>query len=240
MSSAPSPRTLVKAPAPSAGDLAPPDWPAIKILWETGTTPILHIAKEYGVSRALVYKQADRDNWKPRGSLKGSVRKHADELLILDEVTESGRRPGLVAEQMSGDQFERVLAHSAEALAILQLRQRADIRKARELVRMLMAELEVAMAQPDLAGRIHLALDTSDGERSWQLLTDLAKFITSLPERARTMRILAESLQRVVVLERIVWGLSSEIDGSGGDLPMANIKDFTGVGDPDAPPKDED
>jgi hypothetical protein len=59
--------------------------------------------------------------------------------------------------------------------------------------------------------------------------------VSSLPQRTKIVKDLADALHKVIGLEREAHGLNT-ISGSDG-RPVVIIRDYTGRGDPDAPPR---
>jgi len=57
--------------------------------------------------------------------------------------------------------------------------------------------------------------------------------VASLPQRTKVLKDLADTLHKVIGMEREAFGLNSEAGTDG--RPMVIIRDYTGRGDPDSP-----
>lgn len=147
--------------------------------------------KKSGIARDLSSKINDRAN------------AMVTEAMVTGKVTSKPSIPdSLIIEQGSVQVATVKLAH------------RRDIHRARNLANALLDELE---KQTD---PITLALLTDLGEllrnpddKGMDKLNDLYHAIIALPERSKTMKVLVESLQKLVDMERTAFGM----DAKGAD-----------------------
>ncbi|MBP7546186.1 MAG: hypothetical protein KA749_11875 [Acidovorax sp.] len=147
--------------------------------------------KKSGIARDLSSKINDRAN------------AMVTEAMVTGKVTSKPSIPdSLIIEQGSIQVATVKLAH------------RRDIHRARNLANALLDELE---KQTD---PITLALLTDLGEllrnpddKGMDKLNDLYHAIIALPERSKTMKVLVESLQKLVDMERTAFGM----DAKGAD-----------------------
>ena len=147
--------------------------------------------KKSGIARDLSSKINDRAN------------AMVTEAMVTGKVTSKPSIPdSLIIEQGSVQVATVKLAH------------RRDIHRARNLANALLDELE---KQTD---PITLALLTDLGEllrnpddKGMDKLNDLYHAIIALPERSKTMKLLVESLQKLVDMERTAFGM----DAKGAD-----------------------
>ena len=107
-----------------------------------------------------------------------------------------------------------IIEQGSIQVATVKLAHRRDIHRARNLANALLDELE---KQTD---PITLALLTDLGEllrnpddKGMDKLNDLYHAIIALPERSKTMKVLVESLQKLVDMERTAFGM----DAKGAD-----------------------
>ena len=107
-----------------------------------------------------------------------------------------------------------IIEQGSVQVATVKLAHRRDIHRARNLANALLDELE---KQTD---PITLALLTDLGEllrnpddKGMDKLNDLYHAIIALPERSKTMKVLVESLQKLVDMERTAFGM----DAKGAD-----------------------
>jgi hypothetical protein len=104
------------------------------------------------------------------------------------------------------------------------------------LTQTLLAELEAVTEQPEVFARVCDLLEILDDEPTAaqrEDLRDMAALVSSLPQRVKVMKDLADTLHRVISVEREECGLNAEAGTDG--RPLVVVRDFTGRGDPDAP-----
>lgn len=220
----------------SPDDLDPPDWPAIERHYAAGVLSVRAIGRKFGVSHTAIAKRATEYGWVR--SAAPQIQARAQEMVARAEVAAQVATP-LRPETPS--QHEATIEASAEALALVLLGQRKDIKRGMGVVESMFEELERLMGSPELYGQLHmlLTLETKDSpaEIAGAVARDLAHVVESLPERARILKSLTESLSTLVSLQRESYGLSSgKASGKGEDgEPTAIVKDYTGVGSAESP-----
>lgn len=225
-------------PSTNQSDLDPINWKGMKPHYEAGLISKNQLAKRFGCSRKAIDKHAEKYGWE-RAELNDHVKQRAQELVATSSQKQVVTPEG-AALQVSAQVDLATVEINAQALAIVLLNQRTSIERSRRIVDKLMTELELVLDHPELAHMVYDALHPLDRENAATpaMLEDLARLISSLPERARTFKVLAEGQQRVVDMERVSWGLN-KTEGDGEE-PTAIIKDYTGVGDVDSPGYDTD
>ncbi|WP_428991992.1 hypothetical protein [Delftia acidovorans] len=92
---------------------------------------------------------------------------------------------------------------NAQAVATIRLAHRRDIQRARKITNALLDELE-QMADADTVAYLQELGEMlrSPDDNGMDKLNDLYQKVISLPERSKTMKVLAESLRIVVDMER--------------------------------------
>lgn len=201
------PHTPPSSPAP--GGKAPStkavDWERIELDYRAGIKTLRQIAEENGISHVAINKRAKRDGW--TRDLSAKIQSKADELVTKELVTKTVTTETKMAER-------QVIEVAAQAVADVRLAHRRDIHRARNLANALLDELE---KQTD---PITLALLTDLGDmlrnpddKGMDKLNDLYHAIIALPERSKTMKVLVESLQKLVDMERTAFGM----DAKGAD-----------------------
>jgi hypothetical protein len=211
-------------------------WAAMKPHYEAGIISVSALSRRFNVTRRGIEVHAQKHGWM-RAKLKDQIQVKAQELVAGNVVRAPVTPESGIQLRTSIEIDEGVIQVNAEALAVILLGQRQVIERSRRLADMLLAELEQAMAQPDLAGRIYMALngDNPDADVRRELL-DMATFIASLPERAKVFKTITEGLARVVALERESYGLHTNgRQGDEDDEPTLIVKDYTGKGSSEAP-----
>lgn len=212
-------------------DLAPPDWPAIEPLFCAGVISLNSLSKKFDVSRPAITKHARKHGW---------VRATQPQILArANELVATSPTPGVVAISTPATEKARedAINLGAAAVAVVLMNQRKTIERVRTVGEKLLAELEEAIDRPELAAMVYDALGGENRGNGLNLV-DLAKFITGLPERARVLKTLTETLGLAITMERTSYGLNK--DEEGGGVPTAIIKDYTGLGDEHSPGVDTD
>lgn len=194
---------------PATGGKAPStkavDWERIELDYRAGIKTLRQIAEENGITHGAINKRAKRDGWER--DLSEKIQSKADALVSKALVSKAVSMETKVSER-------QVIEVAAQAVADVRLAHRRDIHRARNLANALLDELE---KQTD---PITLALLTDLGEllrnpddKGMDKLNDLYHAIIALPERSKTMKVLVESLQKLVDMERTAFGM----DAKGAD-----------------------
>ena len=111
-----------------------------------------------------------------------------------------------------------IIEQGSVQVATVRLAHRKDIHRARSLTNALLDELE-KQTDPDTLvllddiGELLRAPDANGMDK----LNDLYQKVISLPERSKTMKVLAESLQKLVDMERQAFGMDAK--GADGAAP---------------------
>lgn len=223
---------------PKPSELAPVDWNGIEPHFKAGIRSMVSISKEFGVSRAGILKHAAKQKPPWKRNLKPQIIARAAEL-VTEQVAEAVTPPGSNATEI------QTIEVNAKALAMVQHAHRTIAAEARSIGVQLLAELAGATKSPELFARVIDALEHLEDEPDAALKADMREVISiasRLPQRANVFKTLVEALSKVQGMEREAFGLNAE-DGTGKDRFTVIIKDYTGRGSAEAPPKpdhDED
>lgn len=201
------PQTPPSPPAP--GGKAPStkavDWECIELDYRAGIKTLRQIAEEHGISHVAINKRAKRDGW--TRDLSAKIQSKAEELVTKELVTKTVTKETKVAER-------QVIEVAAQAVADVRLAHRSDIHRARRLTNALLDELEQQTNPETLALLNELGeLLRNPDDKGMDKLNDLYHAIIALPERSKTMKVLVESLQKLVDMERTAFGM----DAKGAD-----------------------
>ncbi|MEW5666207.1 hypothetical protein AB1288_07710 [Pseudomonas putida] len=184
-----------------------PDWEAIERAYRAGVLSVREIAAAHEVSHTAINKRAKRDGWDR--DLKAKIKAKADALVSRREVST----------EVSSKQAEterEIIELNAEVIANIRMAHRGDISRSRRLTNKLLDELE---SLTDEQGTIKELIDQlkdgdhEDGDAMADVLA-LAKKMSALPARTKTMRELAETLKTLVALERQAYDLDVKQGGS--------------------------
>ena len=205
-------------------ELMPVNWSAIEPHYRAGIRSIKSLAAEFGVSRPAIDKHARKSGW--TRDLAPAIRQKSDQQVAQLAVAPLSCTPT----RSFGDQA--IVDAGAEQLTLVRLGHRQDISELRRLAKVLVAELCDVVERPEAYAMVHDALSSID-DGGLEALRGMATLVDSLPARERVLRGLADTMQRVVAMERQAYGLDAA--GAGDGRPEVHIKDFTGRGDPDSP-----
>lgn len=184
-----------------------PDWEAIERAFRAGVLSVREIAAAHEVSHTAINKRAKREGWDR--DLKAKIKAKADALVSRREVST----------EVSSKQAEterEIIEFNAEVIANIRMAHRGDISRSRRLTNKLLDELE---SLTDEQGTIKELIDQlkdgdhEDGEAMADVLA-LAKKMSALPARTKTMKELAETLKTLVALERQAYDLDVKQGGS--------------------------
>lgn len=184
-----------------------PDWEAIERAYRAGLLSIREIASAQGITHGAINKRAKRDGWER--DLKAKIKAKADALV-------SKRVVSTEVSSKQADTEREIIELNAEVIANIRMAHRGDISRGRRLTNKLLDELE---ALTDEQGTIKELIDQlkdgdhEDGEAMADVLA-LAKKMSALPARTKTMKELAETLKTLVALERQAYDLDAKQGGS--------------------------
>lgn len=178
------------------------DWERIELDYRAGIKTLRQIADENGITHGAINKRAKRDGWER--DLSEKIHAKADVLVSKAAVSSQVSKEARIAEK-------QVVDANAQAVADVRLAHRRDIRRARKLTNSLLDELEKQTDPDTLVMLAELGdLLRAPDENGMDKLNDLYQKVISLPERSKTMKTLAESLQKLVDMERVAFGMDAK------------------------------
>ncbi|WP_313080478.1 hypothetical protein [Pulveribacter sp.] len=218
-----TPAAPITPPAASASSSkaagAPtPDWERIELDYRAGIKTLRQIAEEHGITHGAINKRAKRDGWER--DLSEKIQAKADALVSK----------AMVSSEVSADTRAReqeVVNANAQAVAEVRLAHRRDIHRARRLTNALLDELE-GQTDPDtlvLLDELGDLLRSPDEKTGRDRLNELYQAVISLPERSKTMKVLAESLQKLVDMERQAFGMDAKNPAGEGAQSTRDMTD---------------
>ena len=189
-------------PTGKAGNHVAPDWERIELDYRAGIKTLRQIADEHGISHGAINKRAKRDGWER--DLAAKIQAKADALVSKAAVSKPVSTETRAAER-------EVIEANATAMADVLLAHRRDIQRSKSIVMRLLDELE---QQTGLENALLLEelgeLMRSEDDKGQDRLNDLYRKIISLPERAKTMKSLADSLRVTVDMQRQAFGMDAK------------------------------
>lgn len=174
-----------------------PDWERIELDYRAGIKTLRQIGEEHGITHGAINKRAKRDGWER--DLSQKIQAKADALVSKAAVSSEVSKESKIAER-------QVVDANAQAVADVRIGHRRDIARARRLTNALLMELEKQTDQVPELQELGEILRRPD-DKGMDKLNDLYQAIISLPERSKTMKVLAESLQKLVDMERTAFGM---------------------------------
>ena len=212
-----------KAAEPAKGK-ASPDWEQVEIAYRAGVKTLRQIADENGISHTLVARHAKRFGWVR--DLSEKINAKADEIVSKSAVSSAVTMETRLAEK-------QVIDANAVAIAEVRLAHRKDIHRARRLTASLFDELEQQTKPETLEGLRTLGelLANPDERTGRDRMNEVYQAVISLPERSKTLKVLTESLQKTVDMERQAFNMDKQLDtGEGDALSKLLMKLATGNG----------
>ncbi len=208
----------------------PPDWERIELDYRAGVKTLREIGGEHAISHVAVQKRAKTRNWSR--DLKSRITARTSEMVTSATVTGTAL---VTTNAQAGNLDPEGLVVEASALAITRviLSHRHAARKAKELATKLLAELELVTNSGEFFERAYKALSAveegaeplSAGQRSE--IYEAIRRASKLSSRAATLKSLVDSLQKVVSIERLAFGLDTAQTEAllEDDLPASAVFD---------------
>ena len=170
--------------------------------FRAGIKALRQIAGEHGISEGAVRKRAKRDDW--TRDLSARIQDKAEQLVRKDAVRSEVRMQAAASER-------QIVDANAQAVADIRLGHRRDIFRARSLTNALLDELEhqAGTEAAELLAELGEIMREPD-DNGQDKRNDLYRRIISLPERSKTMKLLADSLRVVVDMERSAFGMDAK------------------------------
>jgi hypothetical protein len=195
-----------------------PDWERIEVDYRAGLLSVREIAAAQGVSHVAIGKRAKRDGWER--DLGAKIKAKAEALVTSRTVTSE-----VTAERVATDRA--IIEANAEVIANVRLGHRKDIGRARKLAMDLLSELEGQSADPALFAELGDILRSED-DRGQDKRNDIYMKVISSAGRIDSMKKLAETLQKLVGIERDAYDIAppkQEHELKGGITVTMNSDD---------------
>lgn len=213
-----APAVLADTPKRPATKAAAPDWGRIEMDFRAGLKSNREIGAEHGITEGAIRKKAKQEDWVR--DLSAKIHAKADDL-VRREAVRSEVRANQVAKEKD------VIDANAQAIVTVRLAHRQDIARARKLTNAMLLELELCTdpaIRELLAGLPRLVLEA---DASAPKLAAIFEAIMSLPERSKTMKTLAESMQKLVDMERTAYDMDNKDQGPKADPLTALLDSLT-------------
>lgn len=185
----------------------PIDWELIEKEFRLGQSTLRQLASTHGVQPSAISRKAKREGWVQDKS--GAVKALSDAQLLVS----NNRKATAKATEPTKQDIEVAATVRTEVI----LAHRSDARRARALTMSLLGELEHQTVSPEAYEQLQELLTDPVGEEDNAAAQErhrkrLKAFegAMSLGHRTSTMKSLAESLAKVVAIEREAFGIASK------------------------------
>jgi len=207
-----------------------PDWEKIELDYRAGIKTLREIASEHGLSDGAVRKRAKRDDWVR--DLTAKINKKAEDLVRKNEV-----RKNEVRKETAYSEREIIEANALNS-ANIQVTQRKDLTRFHAIANNLFEEME-AITGNDNAGVLkQLSAWIEDEGLTSEDAIVMFERISTLPSRVKMAKDLADTLAKLIPLERTVYKMDVEEKNSDDSLTnlltaiaVGNKNNFTVVAD---------
>lgn len=192
------------------------DWEAVERDYRAGLKSLREIGIGHGVTHGAIRKRAGRDGWDR--DLSARIKAKAESLVSKAEV------PTTVSTDTAAEE-KAIVEANATAIMRVRLEHRKDIARARTLAMDLLAELEQTAEAAPLIERLEalVAADAGlDGAIVLKRQQQLVK-VLELGNRTATMKMLADTMTKLIGLEREAYSLKTDAkdpdeDGGAGSI----------------------
>ena len=204
------------------------DWEAIQKEYSTGQHSIRQLAKIYNIGHAQIAKMVNKHGWVQDKSAEVEAISEA-QLLISDTQRDTLQRDKKNPQRDTLNTTKAIPSRTDIEIAALArtnliLGHRADANRARNLVMVLMGELECTTSNTEDFERLgELLVDTvdTDAQSAQKRRLDVFNRVIDTPARIQSVKNLTEALKNAIALERDAFGLDKKNDG--GDKSDTNI-----------------
>lgn len=196
-----------------------PDWERIEKDYRAGILSVREIAGYAGVSHTAIQKRAKTHGWER--DLKAKIHAKAEALVARREVANKVASRSVETER-------EIVDGNAEQVADIRMAHRGDIARGRRMVNKLLDELETLTDEQGTIKELIAKFkdgDHEDGDAMADALA-LAKKVSALPNRTKTMKELAETLKTLVGLERQAYDIVADPTGGDGAGTPMGMGDF--------------
>lgn len=177
------------------------NWEKIELDYRAGIKTLREIADEHGITHAAVKKRANRDGWVR--DLSAKIKARADALVSKSLVTSELPKEDRLKE------FEIVDAN-AQNNAAIQINERKDVTKSRNIVIKLVNELEDQIDYKEDYEKLGEMFRNPD-QYGNDKLNDVYMKTISFSGRVDGMKKLSDSLKTLIELERRVYKIDDEV-----------------------------
>lgn len=177
------------------------DWEAIERLYRADLHTNAQLAKKFGVDVSTIYRRSKKHAWKK--DLKLRIKERANAL-----VQERA------AKTLASD--DQTIEENAQLTANIRLSHRQDIGDARSIAMTLLDDLKAQIGTDNRARLEDLFIAALQANAIDESALEAYERVTSLSNHVRVMKDLADTMTKLVTLERQAYGLD-DMDSSPVD-----------------------
>ena len=182
------------------------NWESVELAYRANVKTVAQIAKEFGLKDSTLRSRAKRNGWSR--DLGKRIRLEADKIVNENAVKrEVGR-----LENMDNTTVEE----NAKLTASIRISHRKDIGTARQLSMLLFDDLKAQIGTDNRARLEDLFIAALQAEVVDASQLEAYERVTSLANHVRIMKELADTMTKLVTLERQAYGLD-DVDSSPVD-----------------------
>lgn len=179
------------------------DWEAIELAYRANVKTVAQIAADFNVKDSTLRSRAKRNNWSR--DLGKRIRLEADKIVNANAVQrEVGRLE---------DMDNATVAENAKLTASIRISHRKDIHRSRMAAMSLLEELECTIGMENrerLDSLLELLLGSGHIDPDDHKAIEAYKRATSLSAAVGNMQRLADTMVKLINLERQAWGLDDK------------------------------
>lgn len=182
------------------------DWEEVERLYRADLRTFAQLASDFGVADSTVRRRAKKHGWKR--DLKNRIKERAN-AIVQERAVQS-----LASNQVSSD--DMTIEENAQITANVRLAHRQDIGTARKLSMTLLDDLQAQIGADNRARLEDLFIAALQAEVVDASQLEAYERVTSLANHVRIMKELADTMTKLVTLERQAYGLD-DVDSSPVD-----------------------
>lgn len=182
------------------------DWDEIERLYRADMRTNAQLAKDFGVHASTIRRRINKYGWKR--DLKGRIKERAN-AIVQERAVKS-----LASDQVERD--DHTIESNAQAMADIRMSHRQDITDARSIAMMLLGDLKAQIGAENRQRLEDLFIAALKADAIDESALESYERVTSLTNHVRIMKELADTMTKLVALERQAYGLD-DADNSPAD-----------------------
>lgn len=182
------------------------DWEEIERLYRADLRTNAQLAKDFGVHASTVRRRAEKGQWKR--DLKSRIKERANAIVQQRAVN------SLASDQIARD--DQTIEGNAQAMADVRLSHRRDIGTACTIAMALLDDLQAQIGAENRQRLEDLFITALKLDAVDASALEAYERVIALPSHVRVMKDLADTMTKLVTLERQAYGLD-DVDSSPVD-----------------------